>query len=735
MYDQRAVDAAKERASRTSGKRQEVLDRYRSEDWTNLTEDVEQTARALEHVRRGDLADQYRREARELMPGPMQPRVAGSETETEALEDLGELVFEQLIGHSEIMPVRFIHRGSRAAPSIARIVGRAGRHPIGTGFLVSPNVMLTNFHVLEDHAAAAGTIAQFEFAERAVGSSPTPVEFAFQPERLFLQSPIEELDFTLVAVEPKNLDGATLDRYGWCPLIAQPGKEHPGQRVNVIHHPDGDPKQVSLRENFLVLILDDHLHYMTDTMPGSSGSPVFNDAWEVVALHHAGVDITDEAEIEIYRDAIGAVPAGADNEAPVVSVNEGARISKVVANLQGQAVHATGEASDLLTEVLAATPPASETIVVPDAVELVGPGVEPSRRISTGWGTVTITLNPGDAGPSYDPRGGRSPDLELFKGEGSKSVIRGLVALQRRREERYLPTAAEIAERKNDYYGDLPDRVVAGAVTPDQLYDELNELVGEAGTLQIASSFPERLEALEVVRASALESVGLEATVILEDARYDRSRAHLYTWVDLQEHRMLECVYTNTVISPEQLLLKDLVRQVGLEDELPQRFKNDQFLNCEHIVPQSWFGHESIAKADLHHLITADGAANNFRSSAVYRELDGAAGAETGPENRPEYIAGAGRRVRATEEFEPAGGKHVVARATLYFLIAHKEKIDASKYAAGDLAMLAAWSDGRGPETYELHRNETIFEIQGNRNPLIDFPDWVHLIDFARGMA
>jgi V8-like Glu-specific endopeptidase len=30
------------------------------------------------------------------------------------------------------------------------------------------------------------------------------------------------------------------------------------------------------------------LHYRAPTEPGSSGSPVFNQDWELVALHHAG---------------------------------------------------------------------------------------------------------------------------------------------------------------------------------------------------------------------------------------------------------------------------------------------------------------------------------------------------------------------------------------------------------------------------------------------------------------
>lgn len=42
------------------------------------------------------------------------------------------------------------------------------------------------------------------------------------------------------------------------------------------------------------------VQYITSTLPGSSGSPVFNDSWEVVALHHAGGDIPEPTTQQRY---------------------------------------------------------------------------------------------------------------------------------------------------------------------------------------------------------------------------------------------------------------------------------------------------------------------------------------------------------------------------------------------------------------------------------------------------
>ena len=42
------------------------------------------------------------------------------------------------------------------------------------------------------------------------------------------------------------------------------------------------------------------VQYITDTLPGASGSPVFNDNWQVAALHHSGGNIPEPSTNSIH---------------------------------------------------------------------------------------------------------------------------------------------------------------------------------------------------------------------------------------------------------------------------------------------------------------------------------------------------------------------------------------------------------------------------------------------------
>jgi endonuclease G, mitochondrial len=87
--------------------------------------------------------------------------------------------------------------------------------------------------------------------------------------------------------------------------------------------------------------------------------------------------------------------------------------------------------------------------------------------------------------------------------------------------------------------------------------------------------------------------------------------------------------------------------------------------------------------------------------------------------------------------FEPGAGKGPVARATLYFLLRYPGVIGDSEHelTAERLSMLLDWHDADPVSGYELHRNYVAAGLQGNRNPMIDYPEWARRIDFAAAWA
>jgi endonuclease G, mitochondrial len=92
---------------------------------------------------------------------------------------------------------------------------------------------------------------------------------------------------------------------------------------------------------------------------------------------------------------------------------------------------------------------------------------------------------------------------------------------------------------------------------------------------------------------------------------------------------------------------------------------------------------------------------------------------------------------REQNRFEPGAGKGAVARSTLYFLLRYPDEINGSstEYTEDRLAILLRWHNDYPVEEYERHRNAAIEEKQGNRNPLIDFPELASQIDFSQGLG
>ncbi|TKI12518.1 endonuclease [Bacillus wiedmannii] len=200
------------------------------------------------------------------------------------------LALERIIGENDLVPISYLEAGLNAAKPVCRIevrdnIGRVLGH--GTGFLVSPSLLLTNNHVLENEDSALFSLAQFNYELDLNQKERDIKNFRLVPKRLFITD--QKLDFTLVAIEEVSGEGTHLNDFGFLPLFPQKGKVLKGEHVSIIQHPLGAPKAIALRENKITDIFDDYIHYETDSERGASGSPIFNDQWMVIGLHHAGV--------------------------------------------------------------------------------------------------------------------------------------------------------------------------------------------------------------------------------------------------------------------------------------------------------------------------------------------------------------------------------------------------------------------------------------------------------------
>ncbi|MDW9378062.1 peptidase [Sinorhizobium meliloti] len=205
--------------------------------------------------------------------------------------------FERIIGQSDLMSINFLDRGRRAAAAVCRIkVPSDGGAWYGTGFLVGPRLLLTNHHVLGNADEASQCEAEFGYEHDIDGVLREGVRFNLRPHEIFYTN--AELDITFVAVTPLSDEGVPIDRYGRLPLIPLSGKAIDGEWVTIIQHPNSEPKQIAIRASQIIVLdpeaapdvnLDHFIHYSTDTEPGSSGAPVFNDQWQVLALHHKAV--------------------------------------------------------------------------------------------------------------------------------------------------------------------------------------------------------------------------------------------------------------------------------------------------------------------------------------------------------------------------------------------------------------------------------------------------------------
>ncbi|UOF00717.1 endonuclease I family protein [Bdellovibrio reynosensis] len=147
----------------------------------------------------------------------------------------------------------------------------------------------------------------------------------------------------------------------------------------------------------------------------------------------------------------------------------------------------------------------------------------------------------------------------------------------------------------------------------------------------------------------------------------------------------------------------------------PGQVPDNTIVNIEHTWPQSRFSGrhaKGTQKADMHHLYPTDSQLNSIRGNNNFGEVTKDTHTLKCSASRFGRSANGNREI-----FEPPQNhKGNVARALFYFSLRYDLPIDSNEEA-----FLRKWSKEDPIDEDEIRRNEEIKELQGNRNPFVDF--------------
>ncbi|MDF2188439.1 trypsin-like peptidase domain-containing protein [Paraflavitalea sp. CAU 1676] len=213
---------------------------------------------------------------------------------------IDKIVKERIVHQDDMVSYAWLQAGVKAGEGVARMqvprydngvpAKRGDGSPIvyaGTGWLLTKELIITNYHVIEARnenepdalpadfmLQGKATIVEFDYnADNVMGVAVAALEVVASDAAL---------DYAILRLKnPVNRFAPARFPHAILVNVTNP------QSVNIIQHPFGHAKKVAIRNNHIYESTAPVVRYFTDTEKGSSGSPVFNDNWQVIALHRA----------------------------------------------------------------------------------------------------------------------------------------------------------------------------------------------------------------------------------------------------------------------------------------------------------------------------------------------------------------------------------------------------------------------------------------------------------------
>lgn len=211
----------------------------------------------------------------------------------EVSADKSPMTLEKVFGGGGFVSLQQLRLAIERAKAVARMETASGSG-VGTGWVVPGDVLkaewgtrwvvVTNAHVVAEDGRSPLHPKNAKVALHALrddGDRP----FVSGCAELLAFSPSSRMDYAILRLA-KDPEG--IEPYPVAPVLPVVDES---TRCFIIGHPKGGGLMFSLQDNQLLAIADPpdfRVHYRTPTEPGSSGSPVFNHDWELIALHHAG---------------------------------------------------------------------------------------------------------------------------------------------------------------------------------------------------------------------------------------------------------------------------------------------------------------------------------------------------------------------------------------------------------------------------------------------------------------
>jgi V8-like Glu-specific endopeptidase len=194
---------------------------------------------------------------------------------------------------------RLVERGQenlkalKACSAVGRIESPKGI-AIGTGTLISPNLLLTCYHVFSKSGVEKAGV-RFNYKSNS-----------YMLDEYFFELDLNDLNFVNY---DKHLDYALIEIKGEpqqpvaVPICSLLNDE---QQIRLVHHPMGKPMVIS-DIGKIEQVGEDYIDHNIQTNDGSSGAPIFNCQWELVAIHrgHPGIGRV------VQKNTLAGVPISA----------------------------------------------------------------------------------------------------------------------------------------------------------------------------------------------------------------------------------------------------------------------------------------------------------------------------------------------------------------------------------------------------------------------------------------